>query len=310
MTWFSCQGGSDGADYVELTQVQYDALSDAEKKNGKMYFITDVNGDGSQFQPVIYSETEREIGVYTDGKPLYEKTYLFGVSDLDGGTQSSSKISGDFILGDRVDYDAVWIESSFLLYKSAPSSGVTMVSTGLNYPKGSDYIRSNVQANSVTGKLVIFMELTYSANVYYPVINDLIWVYTIRYTRSTDAVGSGTWTPQGVPSHHYSTTEQIVGTWIDGKTLYEKTVNFGALPNATTKTVAHNITGVDHIWIYEGWAENSDNGFTNMLSLATSSLNNQWYFGVTPTEVQCWTGSNRTVYDTCYVVLHYTKADV
>lgn len=25
--------------------------------------------------------------------------------------------------------------------------------------------------------------------------------------------------------HHYSTTEQIIGTWIDGSTLYEKTVS-------------------------------------------------------------------------------------
>ena len=40
------------------------------------YFITDANGDGSQFQPVIFSTTEREIGVWTNGKPLYEKTII------------------------------------------------------------------------------------------------------------------------------------------------------------------------------------------------------------------------------------------
>ena len=27
-------------------------------------------------------------------------------------------------------------------------------------------------------------------------------------------------------THHYSTTEQVVGTWIDGKPLYEKTISF------------------------------------------------------------------------------------
>ena len=26
-----------------------------------------------------------------------------------------------------------------------------------------------------------------------------------------------------MPTHHYSTSEQIIGTWIDGKPLYEKT---------------------------------------------------------------------------------------
>lgn len=30
---------------------------------------------------------------------------------------------------------------------------------------------------------------------------------------------------QGGYAHHYSTTEQVVGTWIDGKTIYERTYN-------------------------------------------------------------------------------------
>lgn len=34
-----------GASYVELTQAEYDALSDAEKHNGQIYFITDGNYD-------------------------------------------------------------------------------------------------------------------------------------------------------------------------------------------------------------------------------------------------------------------------
>jgi hypothetical protein len=46
---------------------------------------------------------------------------------------------------------------------------------------------------------------------------------TLRYTKTTDTAGSGQWTPQGVPAVHYSTDEQIVGTWIDRKPLYEKT---------------------------------------------------------------------------------------
>lgn len=42
-TWAEAGGG---ADYVELTQAEYDALSPAEKMNGKMYFITDASGGG------------------------------------------------------------------------------------------------------------------------------------------------------------------------------------------------------------------------------------------------------------------------
>ena len=32
--------------------------------------------------------------------------------------------------------------------------------------------------------------------------------------------------PDGL--HHYSTTEQVVGTWIDGKPIYEKTWDLGS----------------------------------------------------------------------------------
>ena len=39
----------------------------------------------------------------------------------------------------------------------------------------------------------------------------------------------------------YSTTEQVVGTWINGKPLYEKILDLGALPNNTSKQ--ENIAG-------------------------------------------------------------------
>jgi len=43
----------------------------------------------------------------------------------------------------------------------------------------------------------------------------------------------------------YSTKEQVVGKWIDGKPIYQKTVDYGALPNATSKAIAHGIANID-----------------------------------------------------------------
>jgi len=41
----------------------------------------------------------------------------------------------------------------------------------------------------------------------------------------------------------YSETEFATNKqWIDGRKIYRKVINFGALPNATTKSVAHGIT--------------------------------------------------------------------
>jgi hypothetical protein len=39
-------GGEGGAGHIELTQAEYDALSDEEKNNGAIYFITDAIGEG------------------------------------------------------------------------------------------------------------------------------------------------------------------------------------------------------------------------------------------------------------------------
>ena len=36
----------------------------------------------------------------------------------------------------------------------------------------------------------------------------------------------------GGASHNYSTTEQVVGTWIDGSTLYERTIHWTGTCNA------------------------------------------------------------------------------
>lgn len=46
--------------------------------------------------------------------------------------------------------------------------------------------------------------------------------------------------------HVYSTNEHVVGKWIDGRPVYEKVLDFGTLPNKTTKTVAHGISNLDN----------------------------------------------------------------
>ena len=106
----------------------------------------------------------------------------------------------------------------------------------------------------------------------------------------------------------YSEDEREIGVWVDGKPLYQKTINFGALPNNGTKEVNHGISDIDHIWIFAGWAENEINDYTNLLSLANTSQSGQWYFGVNKTLVQCWAGADRRNYSTCYVVVQYTKS--
>lgn len=56
----------------------------------------------------------------------------------------------------------------------------------------------------------------------------------------------------------YSTTEINTGKkWIDGKDIYQKVVDFGALPNATSKTVIFSFSGIDNIVSISGIAKSS-----------------------------------------------------
>ena len=60
----------------------------------------------------------------------------------------------------------------------------------------------------------------------------------MRYaTDSAIKVGTG---------NDYSTDEQIIGTWIDGKPLYQKTFEVNSLGSGT-KTIAHGISNIGTI---------------------------------------------------------------
>ena len=80
---------------------------------------------------------------------------------------------------------------------------------------------------------------------------------TLRQTYTTE---NGVYTVYGVlggsggssSGHNYSTTEQVVGTWIDGKTLYEKTI-FGTTEQSVPETqVNHGINNLDTVVSIEG----------------------------------------------------------
>lgn len=47
----------------------------------------------------------------------------------------------------------------------------------------------------------------------------------------------------------FSTAEKVVGIWIDGKLLYRKTINIGAMPNKTVKYIPHNISNAEKVII-------------------------------------------------------------
>lgn len=51
----------------------------------------------------------------------------------------------------------------------------------------------------------------------------------------------------GGSGHTYSTTEQVVGTWIDGKPIYEKTIYGQFASNVSDLTVSYDVSDLDRV---------------------------------------------------------------
>jgi len=105
----------------------------------------------------------------------------------------------------------------------------------------------------------------------------------------------------------YSTTEKEVGTWIDNSPLYRKTIDFGALPNADSKNVAHNISNLDKVVKIEGIAIAGNRAFP-LPHVDTGDAITGIRITVEGAEIQIRTGMDRTAWHG-YVTLYYTKVE-
>lgn len=206
----------------EMTKAEFDELTEAEKTG--LINITDITGgNDDRFQPVVYSEEEREIGVWKDGKPLYQKTVDCGTLPNASGIHVAHNISN---LADVVCIFGCAVNSS---YTSIP----------LPYPDTVLEYNVNVSVDTTYISISTGRDRT-----------QFTGYITIQYTKTTDQAGSGQWTPQGVPAHHYSTDEQVVGTWIDGSTIYERVFDLGSdisIPNTEFVETSIDATNISKV---------------------------------------------------------------
>ena len=100
----------------------------------------------------------------------------------------------------------------------------------------------------------------------------------------------------------YSTDERVVGKWIDGSDVYEKVINFGKLPNATTKSVAHGITYKEVVF-FSGVATSASD-VRAMPSVSTST----YFITITmnTTHINILVAEDFSTYDG-YITIRYTK---
>lgn len=167
----------------------FSASNGSSQYNGNYTVYGIKQGSNGIFAPVIYSDTERVVGIWRDNKPLYQRSFDLG-SDIN--------IS-----------DSAW------------------VSTGITLANVENIINGHGVSNdgSFQGSLMLWND---SSNIKAQTARNnssaLVRYITMWYTKTTDVAGAGNWNTDEMPTVHYSTSEQLIGTYL-GKPLYQKTWN-------------------------------------------------------------------------------------
>lgn len=107
--------------------------------------------------------------------------------------------------------------------------------------------------------------------------------------------------------HNYSGTEHIIGTWIDGSTVYEKTIDIGYLLNNDAKSVAHGISNIGVIIEWSGGIITDSGALAPLPYIHVDGLQYSIAVVATSTDVTVTTKADRTTWY-AYITLRYTKS--
>jgi len=259
---------SSGNDFVYLRKGQtfsfQQTFTQSTSTGFTVYGLT--FGTNNIFTPQIYSLEERVVGVGENNKPLYQKTVRSGLLSPD--TQETTPF-----LTDIDSYHVISLKTINGNNEYSPLyiSMYNVAGNDTNY---------GMIAYNGTDKGLYFSNMSRVNSIYIEAV--------VQYTKTTDTAGSGSYNSLGVPMVHYSTDEQVIGTWTDGKTLYQKTFDLTAL-QLTDNNWNNNILGTTGIKIkhFEGlfsigqtepsikyeYYRNSSQYFSALLTDDTSDIN-------------------------------------
>lgn len=176
----------------------------------------------------IYSTDEKLIGQWTDGKPLYQKVCVLNGSDVNLDDNNNIGLSNINIYG---AFGVVYMTDGAI----TPLTYINASSSNFNNCAGFFFNSS------------LYLCLRFGRDQ-----RNVSKIYLIlRYTKTTDtaqAIGN---------ANDYSTTEKIVGTWIDGSEIYQRTWTglIGASTPNTEKTIIDlSSLNIDKLIYIDGFA--------------------------------------------------------
>lgn len=170
----------------------------------------------------LYSTTEKVVGCWTDGRPIYQKVIVFDdYIPAQESTKPASKAHGI----NNLDFCCFIGCYAWSAISGKDSYGRSIIIPSVQ--QTSDLLK--YQLNAYADK----------TNVY---INTGDWnlkgsydhcIFILKYTKTTDAANSFKYADE----NDYSTTEHIVGSWIDGKPVYQKTISKTGLSESNPITI-------------------------------------------------------------------------
>lgn len=217
------------------------------KKNGALIPIASLT---KEIIPLgfaeYYSTEEREVGCWLDGKPLYQRTIITPFSNKAKGSRSWVTIlEGGNGLSPKNAFGVITVDD----YASFVMNGV-----GHDFADASatNYAYATYSFNDSTGAVNAVLR-----QYFYDGTASGHFTTTVQYTKNSDVAGSGMWTPNGTPAIHYSTAEQLIGTYVDGKPLYEKTYVTNFTSGATSKNISFSDVPIKCMVDLRGLVENA-----------------------------------------------------
>ena len=191
--------------------------------NNNIYATMPVMGTFSKGD--LYSTTEKVIGCWTDGRPLYQKVVDFGA----GANKTVKSVSHG------ISNISTVVDIHFFGQMGSGSGSSGSLVAGM-CDATYEYWNDSGSVSAIAVYLLadkIYMDCRHDASMY-------TYKFVIKYTKTSDSSNSYNYASE----NDYSTSEKIIGTWIGGQTLYQRTYSITTPSTAYSDTEMFSVSGM------------------------------------------------------------------
>ena len=325
----------DGTISMDLTYAEYDALSDEEKNDGTVYYVEDLVPFNPQTAAMGFTPVGTVISVMGNHAPTHylvcngqtvniseypELAYYFekefGSKSYFGGDGTTTfavpDLRGEFLRGSGTNSHADGGNGSSVgVHQAAteiPRINTTQSTGGYNTFGKSLQVINTDKTYTTSGDKTYYFPTTNSVSSA-TATSDVIKTYNVRPTNTSVLYCIATKNIYITPENNYSTDEQVIGTWINNKPIYQKTISCGALPNTATTKSVDPPANMDKIIHLGGITYSNDNYMFILPTVLTTAVTDNigLYYSGNTNKIIISTGKDRSSFTETYVTVQYTK---